>query len=107
MNAYEQWKNEKEVWWRGWQYSQPAQFTKKDNLEGTLKSLYILATVVETPDWFNHSEDFYFKEEEIENTIEGFIDSVRELTIHEIIEDLKENKAEEIGDNKISEENVD
>ena len=107
VNAYEQWKNEKEVWWRGWQYSQPAQFTKKDNLEGTLKSLYILATVVETPDWINHSENFYFKEEEIENTIEGFIDSVRELTIHEIIEDLKENKAEEIGDNKISEENVD
>ena len=67
-------------------------------MQVTLKSLYILATVVETPDWFNHSEDFYFKEEEIENTIEGFIDSVRELTIHEIIEDLKENKAEEIGD---------
>ena len=30
-----------------------------------------------------------------------------ELTIHEIIEDLENNKAEKIGDNKISEENVD
>ena len=107
MDAYEQWKGEKEVWWRGYQYAQPAQFTKEDNFDGTLKSLYILATVVETPDWFDHSEDFYFKEDEIESVIEGFIDSVRELTIHEIIEDLENNNAEEIGDNKIPEENVD
>lgn len=106
-NAYDQWVSEKEVWWRGYQYAQPAPFTKEDNMESTIKSLYILATVVETPDWFDHSEDFYFKEDEINSVLEGFIDSVRELTIHEIIEDLEENKAEAIGDNKIYEENAD
>ena len=50
------------------------------------------ADIVKTADWYSEEEKFYQKWNAVKSEIDGFIEIITELAIHEIIDDLKEFK---------------
>jgi len=103
--AYKRWKEneEKEIWYCGWEFSRPSSVDIDEVIEFTTQELTILTAVVETPDYFENNDKFYEKYREVIKRIDDFIDTMEEVTIHEIIEELDEfkEKYEEENDQEV------
>lgn len=95
-NAIGRYNEEKgELWYCGWQYSQwEENFNTEEGIEkyiqDTVEHLLILAIIVKTPDYFENSERFYDKWNEINEKIDGFIEVIYEQMNYWIINELKE-----------------
>lgn len=91
-DAYERWKNDEnnELWYSGWQFSRPCQFDKDKVIQNNVDELTILADVVPTADFFENEEKFYDKVNRINEIIDGLVEILTEIKIHQIIEELRE-----------------
>lgn len=67
----------------------------EDILNCALGHLSDLACTVDTPDWFEESEKYAEKKNEINYTIQGFIDEIHTYTNYEIIDMLKTTECED------------
>lgn len=86
LEKYEEDKN-KEIWYEGRTYDE--EFCD-DNFYYVLSELVHLACVVKTPDWFDESEKYSEKKNEINELINEFEDCQTTLGDFEIIEKLKD-----------------
>ena len=71
----------------------------------TIKDLYIIASVVDIPDYFEDRDHFEELVREIEEIVEMFEEDVQGYYIHEIQEDLKEFKKDYDLDEILSDNN--
>lgn len=96
-NAYFRWKDDEnhELWYCGWEFSHESRFDKDTVIQDTLEKLLILADIVETPSYFDQHENFYTKLHDVEEDIEGFIELMQEIAIHNIINDMEEFKVKD------------
>lgn len=94
QNAYYRWKSDENhwLWYCGWEFARECQFDKDDVIERHVKDLLVLSDIVETPDYFENSENFYKKLEEVDENIDGFVEIMSDYYIHEIIKDLDDFK---------------
>ena len=94
IDAYNRWNDDenKELWYCGWQFSRPCEFDIDDVVDNAIEDLVMFTDIIQTPDYFENSEKFYDKYNEIVQKVDGFIELINEITIHEIIEDLDEFK---------------
>lgn len=94
QNAYYRWKSDENhwLWYCGWEFARECSFDKDDMIERHVKDLLVLSDIVETPDYFENSEKFYRKLEEVDENIDGFVEIMSDYYIHEIIKDLDEFK---------------
>lgn len=90
--AYREWKREKEITYFQDEYDVETDEELEDEKTRTIKDLYIIASVVDTPDFFEDRDNFEELVREIEEIIEEFEENVQGYYIHEIQEDLKEFK---------------
>ena len=90
--AYREWVKEKEITY----FRDEFDVETEEELEGVktraIKDLYIIASVVDTPDFFEDRDHFEELVREIEEIVEMFEEDVQGYYIHEIQEDLKEFK---------------
>ena len=93
-NAYFRWKEDKdhELWYCGWEFSHEARHDKDEIMQDTVERLFIFADLVETPSYFDQHENFLTKLHDVEEDIDGFVEFMQEITIHDIINDLDEFK---------------
>ena len=93
-SAYFNWKENKDhqLWYCGWAFSRDTSLNKEDVINNTVERLFILANIVETPSYFEANEDFHTKYQDISENIDGFIECISDIVIHNIINDLDEFK---------------
>jgi len=93
-NAYFRWKEDKDhqLWYCGWEFSRDSQFNKEDLMQDYIERLFILANLVETPNYFTDHENFFTKYKDITEDVDAFIELIQDITIHNIIDDLDEFK---------------
>ena len=91
-SAYERWKEDEnhELWYSGWEFSKPSVFELDKLINDTSETLLMYTDIIKTADWYSEEENFYKKWNAIKSEINGFIEIITELAIHEIIDDLKE-----------------
>jgi len=107
--SVEQHKEYGYVWFCGWEHSHLAPESDYDEvLDYVLEKLVFLTCVVKTPDWFDDSEKFYEKLNEIDSIIDYFCDEVTTIIDYEIMDMLKdyEDKEEEDTEDEEDRENV-
>lgn len=90
--AYREWKKEKEITYFRDEFDVETEEELEDEKTRTIKRLYIIASVVDTPNYFDDRDNFEELVREIEEIIEEFEENVQGYYIHEIQEDLKEFK---------------
>lgn len=90
--AYKRWSedDEHELWYCGWQFSHPCEIDKDSILENTIDELTILADVVKTPDYFDDIDKFDRKRIAIAEQLDDFAETMSDIAIYSIIEDLRE-----------------
>lgn len=90
--AYREWKKEKEITYFRDEFDVETEEELEDEKTRTIKRLYIIASVVDTPNFFDDRDNFEELVREIEEVIEMFEEDVQGYYMHEIQEDLKEFK---------------
>ena len=90
-DAYERYASDENhhLWYCGWEFSQDSNCEKEDILKTYTNDFFVLAYLVETPDFFDNEDKFYDKLNRIRENLDGFKDAVETLTIHNIINELK------------------
>ena len=98
--AYKRWLENKDhqLWYCGWEFSKPSQFDKEDTISSYKKRLITLSDLVTTPDYFEEGEKFFKKLEEVREIVCDFIESMEDISIHKIIDDLNEFKINDTED---------
>ena len=93
-NAYFRWKEDEkhQLWYCGWEFAHDASIDKEELIDDTVEKLFILADLVETPNYFEAHDNFFTKYRDIVEDIDGFIESISEIAIHSIINELDEFK---------------
>ena len=86
---YDQFNNEGNVWFCGWEYARESPYDKEEIIKRTIEELAYLKMVVKTPDYFDENEKFIKKKNDIEDILAGFVCTMTECCNFEIIEDLK------------------
>ena len=92
--AYSEWEKEKEITYFRDEFEAETEGELEAEKTRVIKSLYIIATVVDTPNYFEARDKFEELVREIEDIIENFEDVAQGYYTHEIQEDLKEFKKE-------------
>lgn len=92
---YDQFQEEKEIWFCGWQYSSDIEYTADDTLNNTLRTLLLYCKVVDTPDYFENNDNFFKKQNDISEEINSFIENIQECFIHEVIKKFEPYKKPE------------
>ena len=92
--AYREWEKEKEITYFRDEFEVDTDEELEAEKTRAIKSLYIIATVVDTPNYFEDRDNFEELVRELEEIIEDFEYNVRGYYTHEIQEDLKEFKKE-------------
>ena len=90
--AYREWEKEKEISYLQDEFDVETEEELEEVKTRTIKDLYIIASVVDTPDYFEDRDHFEELVREIEEIVEMFEEDVQGYYIHEIQEDLKEFK---------------
>jgi len=97
--AVEQYEEHGSVWFCGWEHAHEApDCDYNDVFRYAMEKLVILACVVKTPDWFDESEKFYEKLNEIDSVIEYFCDEVTTVIDYEIMDKLKDYEEKDEAD---------
>lgn len=104
----EQYEEHGTVWFCGWEHSHAGPDCDYDDVfRYVIEKLVILACVVKTPDWFDDSEKFYEKLNEIDSVLEYFSDEVAIIINYEIMDKLKDyEETDEVEDEKADVENT-
>lgn len=90
-SAIDDFYNEGEFGYHGWQYSHDeCNFDLDDMIDREGERLLLLAKVIPTPDYFAECEKFYQKWNEINNIINGFMEIVQEIVVYDIMHDFRE-----------------
>lgn len=91
-SAYFRWKEDEDhqLWYCGWEFAQDTSLNKEDVINNTTEKLFILANLVETPDYFEAQENFNTKYQDVSEDVNGFIECVSDIVIHDIINELDE-----------------
>lgn len=97
VNAYFRWKEDEnhELWYCGWEFSHEARHGKDEIMQDTIEKLLIFADLVETPSYFDQHDNFYTKLHDVKEDVEGFIELMQEIAIHDIINDMEEFKVKD------------
>ncbi len=105
-NAYFRWKeNEKgELWYCGWQFATDATIDEDDAIKNTVDQLFMFADIIETPNYFEETDHFFKKYQDIEESIDDFVEVIENIAIHDIINDLKEYEEKDVAENVTSNE---
>lgn len=90
--AYDDWKQDGEFTYYGWEYAREADDTKEELLDRTIEDLTILTAVVQTPDYFDEQEKFYEKWNAIKEKLSFFKEEAITICRHELMEEFKEYK---------------
>lgn len=92
LNAYYRWKNDEHhwLWYCGWEFSHDSYFEKDSFIEQKVNDLLVFTDLIETPNYFEDSENFYKKLSDVREEVEGTVEIFQEIMIHNIIEDLRE-----------------
>lgn len=92
--AYFRWKDDEkhELWYCGWEYSRESRFNIDDTIRNYTEKLFIFANLVKTPDYFSEHENFFTKYNDLVEDIDGFCELIRDIVIHNIIDELDEFK---------------
>ena len=90
-DAYERYTSDKNhhLWYCGWEFARDSNWEKEDMLKTYADDFFVLAYLVDTPDFFEAEEKFYDKLSRVRENIDGFKDAVETQVIHEIIAELK------------------
>lgn len=90
INRYNE-EDSHEVWFCGWEYSRPCNAPDMEDVtDYVLRDLLVLKFIVPTPDYFEDSEKFFDKLNEINEKIEYFCESASKAEDFRIMEELKE-----------------
>lgn len=84
----------KELYFRGWQYSHESDFNEDDLFKGTLEKLLVLKLAVPNADYYDEQEKFYEKWNEINRELDSFEELTYEIMNHKYIEKYGDNKEE-------------
>ena len=101
-SAYERWNSDenKELWYCGWEFARPSSFDADELMKHYLEDFVIFTDVIKTPDYFENSEKFFDKVNELNEKLSGFIECYSDLCIHDIIDELDEYKLKYDEDEK-------
>lgn len=92
-NLYARWENDedKELYFCGWEWSkEEPDLSKEDHYKFTLERLVLLKTLVDTPDYFDKSDKFYEKYNEVTENVNDFAESIYTCIEWEFIDKMKE-----------------
>ncbi len=104
-DAYERYVSDEyhHLWYCGWEFARGSSWEKEDITKTYADDFFVLAYLVETPDFFENEEKFYDKLNKVRENLDGFKDAVETQVIHEIIDELKPF---ELGDDDEEEKGV-
>lgn len=88
--AYREWEKEKEITYFRDEFDVETEEELEEVKTRAIKDLYIIASVVDTPNYFDDRDHFEELVREIEEVIEMFEEDVQGYYMYEIQEDLKE-----------------
>jgi len=116
--AYDRWKEDGKLWYCGWNYSHDyCQHNKKEVYDYVVERLTILKFCAESGNYFDSESHFDDKARDIDEVLAYFEDTMGEIKVYEIMNDLKdyripddydeeaEEKIENIIDNENNETN--
>ena len=92
---YNEYQEKQEILFCGWQYAHSLSYTADEALNNTLETLLLYCKVIDTPDYFEKNDNFYEKRSNINEEIDGFVETMQECFIHEIIEKFEPYKKPE------------
>lgn len=91
QEAIDRFNEDGEIWYCGWNYSHDECDWELENvIANQIEDMMILKELVTTPDWFDASEKFYEKLNEVKSGITGFEEICEEIVIYEIMGMLRE-----------------
>lgn len=86
QDAIETFNKEGEIWYCGWEYSKcECQWDLDDLTIRDAKQLTVLKLAVDTPNYFDNSERFYEKMNEIDTIVDGYEELCRDIAIYEVM----------------------
>lgn len=93
-NLYARWERDedKELYFCGWEWAKDEpDLSKEDHYKFTLERLVLLKTLVDTPDYFDESEKFYEKYNEVTGYVNDFAESIYKCIEWDYIFKMKED----------------
>ena len=116
QDAYDRWKEDKNnvLWFCGWEFSHDyCQHNREDVYDYVIERLTILKFCAESGDYFDSESHFDDKARDIDDVLAYFKDTISEIKIFEIMNELKDyripddydEEAEEKLENHINNEN--
>lgn len=89
--AYDKWKEDNKLWYCGWEFSHDyCQYNREDVYNYVIERLTILKFCANSGDYFDSESHFDDKARDIDDVLEYFKDTMREIKIYEIINELKD-----------------
>lgn len=97
--SYEQYNEEKEIWFCGWEYSRLHDAPDMSETEEyVLKELLLETFVIPTPEYVGNEEIFYEKVGRITELLDYFVETAEKAANFAIMEELKEFRVSDIGE---------
>ena len=91
LDAINRFDTDGEIWYCGWNYSHDeCEWDLDDVIANQIEDMMIFKELVITPDWFDASEKFYEKLNEVKTGIAGFEEICEESAIYEIMNMLRD-----------------
>lgn len=104
--AYDRWKEDGKLWYCGWQYSHDyCQHNREDVYDYVIERLTILKFCANSGDYFDSESHFDDKVRDIDEVLAYFKDTISEIKIFEIMNDLKDYRIPDDCDEE-DEENI-
>jgi len=112
--AYDRWKEDGKLWYCGWELSHDyCQHNREDVYDYVIERLTILKFCANSGDYFDSESHFDDKARDIDDVLAYFKDTISEIKIYEIMNELKDyripddydEEAEEKIENHIDNEN--
>ena len=112
--AYDRWKEDGKLWYCGWEFSHDyCQHNREDVYDYVIERLTILKFCANSGDYFDSESHFDDKARDIDDVLAYFKDTISEIKIYEIMNELKDyripddydEEAEEKIENHIDNEN--
>lgn len=106
--AYDRYKENGYLWYCGWQFSKDqCEHDREDIYDYVVERLTLLKHCTETGNYFDSEHNnFHEKLKEITEVLEYFEDTMREIKIFEIMEELKEYRRNDDDDDNDDEKEI-
>ncbi len=105
-SAYNRWKADKdgELWYCGWEFSHESEIGADDLIENALDELFLFADVVKC-NFFDNEDNFWEKRRHVHEQLEGFVESMSDVVIHGIVDELREFELKYDDEDNVADEN--